>query len=147
MGRGTFLPLFAGLPSSEQARRLVEAHLMNPVEYAPRGEVGHWVTTTAKIEPTWEPRRYWRGPVWVNPNWMIYYGLLKYGYREKAEQIKKGIIELVSEHGFREYFDPHTGEGYGAKDFSWTAALLVDLINDTTTSACDSKLLCSCKCK
>jgi len=53
----TFLPLFAGLPSKEQAQRLIEEHLLNPVEYAPNGEVQHWVTTTAQTEPTWEPRR------------------------------------------------------------------------------------------
>ena len=28
----------------------------------------------------------------------------------------------------REYFDPYTGEGRGAGDFSWTAAVLVDLV-------------------
>ena len=34
---------------------------------------------------------------------------------------------LVERSGFFEYFDPHTGEGLGARDFSWTAALVLDL--------------------
>ena len=35
---------------------------------------------------------------------------------------------LVERSGFREYFDPFTGEGYGSPDFSWTAALLIDVL-------------------
>jgi len=31
---------------------------------------------------------------------------------------------------FREYFDPEDGAGYGARDFSWTAALVADLLSD-----------------
>jgi hypothetical protein len=29
-----------------------------------------------------------------------------------------------------EYFNARTGQGYGAPDFSWTAALVLDLLND-----------------
>jgi hypothetical protein len=28
----------------------------------------------------------------------------------------------------REYFDPLTGEGRGAGDFSWTVALILDIL-------------------
>ena len=38
------------------------------------------------------------------------------------ERIKQGILELATNHGFREYYDPFTGEGLGGKSFSWTAA-------------------------
>jgi hypothetical protein len=34
----------------------------------------------------------------------------------------------VSEQGFREYYDPITGAGLGGKNFSWTAALVIDMI-------------------
>jgi hypothetical protein len=33
---------------------------------------------------------------------MIWLGLLKYGYKEVADNIKEGIIELVTNHGFGE---------------------------------------------
>jgi len=62
---------------------------------------------------------------------MIWLGLLKYGYRDIAEQIRQGILELAANHGFREYYDPFTGEGLGGKSFSWTAALVIDLIKNT----------------
>lgn len=123
----TFLPLFAGLPSKEQARRLVEGHLMNPVEYAPRGEIGHWVTTTAKTEPTWEARRYWRGPVWVIMNWFITEGLNRYGYEELAVMIRQDTLSLIESNGFREYYDARDGSGCGSVDFSWSAALTLEM--------------------
>jgi glycogen debranching enzyme len=81
-------------------------------------------------ESYFKPLTYWRGPCWVNTNWMIWLGLLKYGYKEVADNIKEGIIELVTNHGFREYYHPFTGEGLGGKSFSWTAALVIDMIKD-----------------
>jgi glycogen debranching enzyme len=85
----TFMPLFAGLLSEEQAERLVNDHLLNKEEYAPNGEIKHWVTTTARSEPDWEPRRYWRGPVWIIMNWFLIEGLRRYGYNDLAESIRR----------------------------------------------------------
>jgi glycogen debranching enzyme len=123
----TFLPLFGGMPTKEQARRLVEDHLLNPSEYAPAGEVRHWVTTTAKTEPTWEPRRYWRGPAWVITNWFVSEGLRRYGYDHLAETIRQDTLDLVALSGFREYYDARDGSGCGSTDFSWSAALALEL--------------------
>ena len=123
----TFLPLFAGLPSKKQAQQLVEQHLLNPSEYAPDGEVRHWVTTTSKTEPTWEPRRYWRGPVWVIMNWFIIGGLQRYGYDDLADTIRRDTLGLIETAGFREYYDARDGSGCGSTEFSWSAALTLEL--------------------
>jgi glycogen debranching enzyme len=127
----TFLPLFAGLPSREQAQRLVEEHLLNPKEYAPDGEIHHWVTTTAKNESTWEARRYWRGPVWIIMNWFIMQGLRRYGYDDLVETIRQDTLGLMETSGFREYYDPRDGSGCGSTDFSWSAALALELSSDS----------------
>ena len=34
----------------------------------------------------------------------------------------------------REYFDPLTGEGLGADEFSWTAAVLLDILRSPSTA-------------
>ena len=128
----TFLPLFAGLPTREQAQRLVDGHLLDPVEYAPKADVRHWVTTTAKTEPTWEARRYWRGPVWVIMNWFILEGLKRYGYDELAETIRQDTLSLIETNGFREYYDARDGSGCGSVDFSWSAALALELSQRST---------------
>jgi hypothetical protein len=44
--------------------------------------------------------------------------------------MKKDLAQLPIRFGFHEYFDSQTGEGYGSDNFSWTAALLIDLISD-----------------
>ena len=123
----TFMPFFAGLPSKEQAQRLIEEHLLKPGEYALGGEVRHWITSTAKNEPTWEPRRYWRGPVWIIMNWFILEGLQRYGFNDLAETIRQDTLRLIEASGFREYYDPRDGSGCGSTDFSWSAALTIEL--------------------
>ncbi|MFQ5815068.1 MAG: hypothetical protein ACE5G7_01055, partial [Candidatus Hydrothermarchaeaceae archaeon] len=75
-----------------------------------------------------ESANYWRGPIWININWMLYQGLRRYGFGDKAESVRGDIIELVRRFGFYEYFDPIKGMGYGSKDFSWTAALFLDCV-------------------
>jgi hypothetical protein len=79
-------------------------------------------------EKGYEPRNYWRGPIWINMNWMLSRGLEQYGYKEKADSLRKDLIQLPIRFGFREYFDSRTGDGYGSDHFSWTAALFIDLV-------------------
>ena len=49
-------------------------------------------------------------------------------YTQYADRVKNSIIELPRRYGFYEYFDPDTGQGHGSDHFSWTAALLIDLL-------------------
>jgi glycogen debranching enzyme len=73
-------------------------------------------------------RRYWRGPVWFNTDWLVWRGLRQHGETELAGEIEGSMIGLVERSGFREYYDPFTAQGYGTDDFSWTAALLLDVL-------------------
>lgn len=125
----TFMPLFGGLPSKIQAQRLLDEQLLNTVKYAPDAEVQHWVTTTAKTEPAWEPRRYWRGPAWIIMNWFIMEGLQRYGQDGLADTIRQDTLGLMEMSGFREYYDVRDGSGCGSSDFSWSAALYLELTN------------------
>jgi len=38
------------------------------------------------------------------------------------------LIVLADKSGIYEYYDPNSGRGLGEKDFSWTAALIIDLV-------------------
>jgi len=75
-------------------------------------------------------KKYWRGPVWINLNWLLYRGLLRYDMDKVAERVKQDSLALLSEQGFYEYFDPRKeaeGEiGCGTDSFSWSAALCVE---------------------
>lgn len=73
--------------------------------------------------PEFEPRRYWRGPVWLVVNWMLIDGLRQNGASGLAERIHRDSLALVERSGFSEYFDPLTGEALGGTEFSWTGAM------------------------
>ncbi len=108
----------------EISHRLIEEHLLSREEFltpvAP--------PSVAASEPNYEPdggrgpiRRYWRGPTWVNSAWMVWLGLRRFGYEQEANRLAAGLIGAVEREGLREYYDPRTGKGLGAKDFAWSA--------------------------
>ena len=78
--------------------------------------------------PAFERRRYWRGPIWLSTNWLIWSGLGQHGLASAAERVAASSLRLVEGDGFREYFDPLDGTGYGTTSFGWSAALTIDLL-------------------
>jgi len=73
--------------------------------------------------PDFEPRRYWRGPVWCMVNYMIAQGLTEVGADDWAKRIKASTADLITRSGMPESFDPMTGGPVGGTRFSWTAAM------------------------
>lgn len=123
-----FHSLYGRTATPERAQRLVDAHLHNAAKFWPAG--GTPIPTTAMDSPWYNPENYWLGPVWVNTNWMVLRGLRDYGYSDLAESVAAGSLALVAKSGFREYFHPQTGEGFGTNTFSWSAALTIDLLSE-----------------
>ena len=76
---------------------------------------------------SFEEKRYWRGPVWINCNWFIYKGL-KNKDKFFSKKIKSKTVQMLQKKGFFEYFSCKNGEPMGAKNFSWSAALYLDLV-------------------
>jgi hypothetical protein len=76
---------------------------------------------------TFDSARYWRGPSWFNTAWLIARGLETHGETESARSIAGDAWRLAVDNRFPEYVDPHTGAPRGTLDFSWTAALCLDL--------------------
>jgi hypothetical protein len=101
---------------------------LTSAHFFPPGGAGFGVPTYDRLAGDYDSRRYWRGPVWVNTNWLLSRGLRQHGRAELADAIDGVTLALVERSGFREYFDTDTGEGYGSRDFSWTAALVLDLL-------------------
>ena len=77
-----------------------------------------------------EPKRYWRGPVWAVMNHMIVAGLIDAGESELASRISSDTRNLVEAHCMSEYFDTLDCAGLCGMDFSWTAAIYLDLCLD-----------------
>ena len=124
----SFSPLFCGAPDKSLSKKLIET-LVEKFGDENKYLCASFDTTSDKFNP----KKYWRGPIWINLNWIIYLGLKRYNETKLAERIKKDTIDLVSNLGFYEYFEPFKNKkmkGYGGNNFSWTAALCIDLISE-----------------
>ncbi|MFD9907534.1 hypothetical protein [Streptomyces sp. NPDC059063] len=82
------------------------------------------------LSPAFDAQRYWRGPAWFNVNWLLERGLRLHGERAGADALRGELLDVAGSSGFAEYVDPYTGEGRGARGFSWSAALALDLYVD-----------------
>lgn len=123
-----FFPIrLPGIPTDISVN-IIERHLKSEQEFSlpfPLPSVG-------KSEKSFVPGRHhfigqefiWRGPTWVFYDWFIYHCLLEKGFSEEAQHLKDTVIKLIQTGGFREYYNPLTGEGYGAKRFTWSGLVL-----------------------
>lgn len=119
----TLMPLYAGTISRERADQLVRL-LENQHVFG-----AHFPVPSAPLNSAWfKPHGYWQGPTWVNTNWLIIDGLQRLGYHDHAAALKESTIDMVSANGCYEYFSPLDGSPAGVANFSWTAALAIDLI-------------------
>lgn len=119
----TLLPLYAGCIDKQRAGQLLRL-LENERAFGPAYPV-----PSVPVNSFWfHPKLYWQGPSWVNINWLIIDGLKQYGFKDHAEALRESTLEMVRKAGSYEYFDPLTGEPAGAANFSWTAALTIDLL-------------------
>lgn len=120
----TLMPLYAGTITQDQAKQLVRL-LENQHLFA----TNYPIPSVPKSSDWFKPDGYWQGPTWINTNWLIIDGLSRMGFTDHAEALRQSTIELVATSGIYEYYNPLTGQPSGAKDFSWTAALAIDLVN------------------
>jgi hypothetical protein len=119
-------PLYAGIVEQDRAKRVIDT-----LENEGFGLADEAITPIPSYDLHgfgFSEERYWRGPVWINIDWFLMQGLEAYGYQDHAKRLRKTIIELCKSEGFHEYFDPLTGRGLGSILFSWSAALLLDVL-------------------
>jgi hypothetical protein len=127
------------LPDLPEAigRRLVEQHLLDPARFrlpVPPPSVAADEHSFSRKDTFWGLRRYWRGPTWINAAWLLWTGLVRLGYRELAGEWTERLLAAVEREGLREYYDPYTGRGMGARDFSWSA-LVLELLDEEAAGA------------
>lgn len=110
-----FLALWSGIATPAQAERIVGEHYRNPESYhAPFG-----VRTLDRREKMYSVRATgnpssWLGPVWGVSNYLVFRGLLKYGFEDDARGLAEKTIRLFSQdierHGaLHEYYQPENG--------------------------------------
>lgn len=118
-------PIYAGTIMPERLAKLVKIL---------KNDHAFWLKYPVPSVPrnfrSFDQNRYWQGPTWVNTNWLLIDGLRRMGHTAIADELQKKSIAMVEKNGIWEYYNPHTGKGLGAKNFSWTAALTLDLLQD-----------------
>jgi glycogen debranching enzyme len=119
----TFLPLWGRVVPPDRVNRLRDL-LQDPTRFW----LAHPVPSVAATSRAFDEDRYWKGPTWVNMNWAIVQGLHAVGDTDLARELRDRTVAMVEATDCFEYFNANTGQGYGAPDFSWTAALTLDLL-------------------
>ena len=97
------------------------------------GAAGYPVPSCDIQATAFDRHGYWRGPTWVNTNWLLWHGARAHGLSVVADLLYASTLRLVRQSGFREFFDPFDGSGRGGHDHSWTAALVLDLLGARRT--------------
>ncbi|MDE6373079.1 MAG: glycoside hydrolase family 37 [Clostridia bacterium] len=126
-----FLAMWSGIATEEQAERMVVEHYLNErTFFAPFG-----VRTLSKMEKMYKIETScnpscWLGPVWGISNYMVFKGLVNYGYVREARELAYKTIKLfgkdIEDCGeMHEYYDPETGKGISNQGFqSWNFLVL-----------------------
>ncbi len=86
--------------------------------------------TISADHPKLDINGYWRGPVWLDQAYFGIMGLRYYGYVRQARRLTERIFDnakgfINSGLPIRENYNPFTGEGLNANNFSWSAAHLL----------------------
>lgn len=119
----SLMPLLLPSIPDEMSTAMVR-HLSDPGAYACAFPVPSVALNESSFFPDERERLVWRGATWINTNWYLARGLRRHGHDDLAQTLTERSIELVRRSGFREYYNPFTGQGYGATDFSWSALVL-----------------------
>lgn len=122
-----FFPVVLRNVPDEVCRQVLKRHLLHKDGFHVSFPIPSLAVDEAAFNPN-ESLYIWRGPTWVVFNWFMQGYLLDKGYQKEANELLLSVKHLITKSGFREYYNPFTGEGHGAEDFTWSG-LVVDMIN------------------
>ena len=140
-----FLPLLCGAVNQRQIERLV-THINNPKTFGTTVRLPSAVTS----EGFANPHDMWRGPVWINMNWLVAHGLDRVGCEAQASILREktmdeielrylesgSLFEFYDEGGSiapdklprKGRNDPSSPYHQAIHDYGWTSTLYADLV-------------------
>jgi putative isomerase len=121
----SLFPLLTGRMPKVVEERLVR-HLFSKAEF--------WtpfpIPSVAANDPAFTPDTMWRGPTWVNINYLFIDALERIGRLREARCLRRKTLDLVMRNGdIFEYYNPVGGTPCpkAASVFGWSSAVFVDL--------------------
>lgn len=129
----SFLPMWAGIASQEQAERMRE-RLQDRRTF----RANYGVRTLSRLEKPYNLRASnnpsnWLGPVWGISNYLVFRGLDKYGFAEDARELAEQTVEmfgrdLAATGCLHEFYNPDTGEAIMTRNFQNWNFLVLNMI-------------------
>lgn len=126
-----FMAMWSGIATQEQAREMVEKHFHDKRSFnSPSG-----IRTLSPMEKMYNVRASgnpssWQGPIWINVNYLVFRGLVNYGFTEEAKELAEKTILLLGRDyerfgALHEYYLPDNGEPVLNKGFqNWNLLVL-----------------------
>lgn len=126
-----FMAMWANVATPEQAKEMVEKHFHDKTSFnAPAG-----IRTLSPLEKMYDLRASgnpssWLGPIWINVNYLVFRGLVNYGYIDEARELAEKTILLLGRDyerfgALHEYYLPENGEPVLNKGFqNWNLLVL-----------------------
>ncbi|HYW96062.1 MAG TPA: trehalase family glycosidase, partial [Bacteroidales bacterium] len=123
-----FYPLLSGVPTEEQAERMVSEHLLNPEEFNSE----YMIPSVSINDPAYKDNSYWRGRIWGPMNFIVYLGLRNYDLPEARKILAEKSYNLImkgwnKDRHVYENYNSVTGEGADVRNsdgfYSWGGLL------------------------
>lgn len=129
-----FMAMWANIATPEQAKMMVEKHFYDTTSFnAPAG-----IRTLSPLEKMYDTRASgnpssWLGPIWINVNYLVFRGLVNYGYSNEAKELAEKTILLLGKDferfgALHEYYLPENGEPVLNKGFQNWNFLVINMI-------------------
>ena len=121
-----WIPLWTEIAPAQNAAAVMKV-MANPKKFATYIPF----PTLAADNPKFNPKGYWRGPIWLDQVYFGISGIRKYGYQREADTFTDNVFTrlkgLSGNEPIHENYGTHTGERLKAPHFSWSAAHLLML--------------------
>jgi putative isomerase len=126
-----FMAMWANIATPQQAKIMVEKHFHDTTSFnAPAG-----IRTLSPLEKMYDTRASgnpssWLGPIWINVNYLVFRGLINYGYKNEARELAEKTVLLLGRDierfgALHEYYLPENGEPVLNKGFqNWNFLVL-----------------------
>lgn len=129
----SFLPMWAGLATSEQVERMVE-RARDPRTF----QANYGIRSLSRLEKMYDlgasnnPSN-WLGPVWGISNYLVFRGLVKYGFDDDARQLAEKTVrlfgnDLETSGALHEFYHPDSGEPIMTRGFQNWNFLVLNMI-------------------
>jgi glycogen debranching enzyme len=120
---GSWIPLTAGVPTPEMARRMADV-LRSPAWQTPLP-----VPTVDRTDTRWKSDAFWRGDVWPSTNYQIASGLAAYGHADLAADIADKTVANAIRNGISEHYDAVSGKPLGVPDYCMSCTLVTMMLD------------------